>query len=240
MFFGNYFGYGYGYYYMDTGMILVIIAAIFSIIASARVNSTFKKYSNMPTGRNITGEQAARRILDSNGLYNVRVERVSGKLTDHFDPKANVIRLSDAVHSSTSVAAVGVAAHEAGHAVQHATGYKPIKLRNSIVPVANIGSMAGPFLVLLGFVFSFGALAYTGIAFFSLAVLFQLVTLPVEFNASRRAINTLSGEGYLESTEVPAVKKVLGAAAMTYVAAAAVSIMQLLRLLMLVSRRNDD
>ena len=233
-----FFGYGY---YMDAGLVLVLIAGIFSVIASLRVNSTFKKFSSMRTGRNITGEQAARRILDSNGLYDVRIERVGGELTDHYDPKANVIRLSDSVHSSTSVAAVGVAAHEAGHAVQHATNYKPIQLRNAIVPVANIGSMAGPYLVILGLLLSYGALAYAGIAFFSLAVLFQLVTLPVEFNASRRAIATLSNGGYLESDEVPAVKKVLGAAAMTYVAAAAVSIMQLLRLLMLVgSRRNDD
>lgn len=231
----------YSPYYMDPWYIPVIIAGILSIIASVRVNSTFKKFSKMHTGRNITGEQAARRILDSNGLYDVRVERISGNLTDHYDPRSNVIRLSDSVHSSTSVAAVGVAAHEAGHAVQHATAYKPIKIRNSVVPVANIGSMAGPYLVILGILMSSQSLAYAGIVFFSMAVLFQLVTLPVEFNASHRAIRILSNEGYLESTEVPAVKKVLGAAAMTYVAAAAVSIMQLLRLLMLVgSRRNDD
>ncbi len=231
-----FFGYGY---YMDGGIILVLIAGILSLIASSRVNSTFKKYSKMHTGRNITGAQAARSILDANGLYNVRVERVSGNLTDHFDPKANVIRLSDSVHDSVSVAAVGVAAHEAGHAVQHATAYKPILVRNSIVPVANIGSMAGPYLVILGLLMSYGPLAYAGIIFFSLAVLFQLVTLPVEFNASNRAIATLENDGYLESVEVPAVKKVLSAAAMTYVAAAAVSIAQLLRLVMLV-RRNDD
>lgn len=240
-----FFGYGY---YMDAGLILVIIAGILSIIASVRVDSTFKKYSNMRTGRNITGEQAARSILDANGLHHVRVERVSGNLTDHYDPKANVIRLSDSVHSSTSVAAVGVAAHEAGHAVQHAVNYKPIKVRNSIVPVANIGSMAGPYLVMLGLLMSYGASSslgdiflYGGIIFFSLAVLFQLVTLPVEFNASNRAIATLENDGYLESTEVPAVKKVLGAAAMTYVAAAAVSIAQLLRFIMLAAgRRRDD
>jgi len=233
-----FFGYGY---YMDAGIILVIIAGILSLIASARVNSTFNKFSKMYTARNITGERAARMILDANGLHHVRVERISGNLTDHFDPKANVIRLSDSVHSSTSVAAVGVAAHEAGHAVQHATAYKPIQIRNKIVPVANIGSMAGPYLVILGLIMSFGPLAYAGIVFFSLAVLFQLVTLPVEFNASNRAVAILEGDGYLESSEVPAVKKVLGAAAMTYVAAAAVSIAQLLRLVLLVTgRRNDD
>lgn len=243
-----FFGYGFGYS-MDAGLILVLIAGIFSIITSARVNSTFEKYSKMFTGRRITGEQVARMILDSNGLYDVRVERVSGKLSDHYDPKAKVIRLSDSVHSSTSVAAVGVAAHEAGHAVQHATAYKPIKIRNKIVPVANIGSFAGPYLVMIGLLMSYGAqyssvgdvFAYSGIAFFSLAVLFHLVTLPVELDASHRAIAALSNSGYIEGQEIPAARKVLKSAAMTYVAAAAVSITQLLRLVMLVSgRRNDD
>ena len=234
----------YGFYYMDSGYILVLITAILSMIASARVSSTFKKYSNKPTARNITAEQAARRILDSNGLHNVRIESVRGNLTDHYDPKTNVIRLSDTVRNSTSVAAVGVAAHEAGHAVQHATGYIPIKLRNTIVPVANIGSMAGPYLIIIGLLLSGGfsnILINVGIWFFSFAVLFQIVTLPVEFNASRRAIATLEGDMYLESDEVPAVKKVLGAAAMTYVAAAAVSVANLLRFIMLAGgRRRDD
>lgn len=243
-----FYGYSFGYT-MDRGVILVLIAAVFSIIASVKVNSTFKKYSKKYTGRNISGAQAARMILDAHGLHSVRVERISGNLTDHYDPKANVIRLSDSVHDSVSVAAVGVAAHEAGHAVQHATAYKPIILRNKIVPVANIGSMAGPYLVMIGLLMSYGAkaspmgdfFAYLGIGFFSLAVLFQLVTLPVEFNASNRAVSILANDGYLESDEVPAVKKVLSAAAMTYVAAAAVSIMQLLRFIMLISgRRNDD
>ena len=234
----------YGFYYMDSGYILVIIAAIASLIASAKVSSTYKKYSNKPTARNITAEQAARRILDSNGLSSVRIESVRGNLTDHYDPRSNVIRLSDTVRNSTSVAAVGVAAHEAGHAVQHSTGYFPIKLRNSLVPVANIGSMAGPYLILIGLILSGGfsdILINVGIWFFSFAVLFQIVTLPVEFNASRRAINTLEGDMYLESDEVPAVKKVLGAAAMTYVAAAAVSVANLLRFIMLAGgRRRDD
>ena len=233
----------YGFYYpMDSGYILVLIAAILSMIASFKVNSTFKKYSSKPTARNITAEQAARRILDSNGLHNVRIESVAGNLTDHYDPKANVIRLSDSVKNSTSVAAVGVAAHEAGHAVQHATGYLPIKLRNVLVPAANIGSVAGPYLIILGLILSsFSFLLDLGIWLFSLAVLFQIVTLPVEFNASRRAINTLENDMYLESDEVPAVKKVLGAAAMTYVAAAAVSVANLLRFIMLANgRRRDD
>lgn len=235
----------YPYYYaFDTGYILVLITAILSMVASARVSSTFKKFSQKPTSRSITGEQAARKILDENGLHDIRVERVSGNLTDHYDPRAKVIRLSDSVHSSTSVAAVGVAAHEAGHAVQHAVGYAPIKLRNTIVPIANIGSMAGPYLIIIGLLLS-GAMSDVllnlGIWFFSAAVLFQLVTLPVEFNASNRAIATLKNGMYLYEDEVPAVKKVLSAAAMTYVAAAAVSIANLLRFIMLIGgrRRND-
>lgn len=235
----------YPYYYgFDTGYILVLITAILSMVASARVSSTFKKFSQKPTSRLITGEQAARKILDENGLHDVRVERVSGNLTDHYDPRAKVIRLSDSVHSSTSVAAVGVAAHEAGHAVQHAVGYAPIKLRNTIVPIANIGSMAGPYLIIIGLLLS-GAMSDVllnlGVWFFSAAVLFQLVTLPVEFNASNRAIATLKNGMYLYEEEVPAVKKVLSAAAMTYVAAAAVSIANLLRFIMLIGgrRRND-
>ena len=234
----------FGYYYGGSGYMLVIIAALLSLIASANVSSTFKKYSQKRTARNITAEQAARSILDANGLYNVRIESISGNLTDHYDPRANVIRLSDSVKNSTSVAAVGVAAHEAGHAVQHATGYVPIKVRNAIVPVANIGSMAGPYLIIIGLLLSGGMstiLLNAGIWFFSFAVLFQLVTLPVEFNASRRAVSILERDMYLESDEVPAVKKVLGAAAMTYVAAAAVSVANLLRFVMLASgrRRND-
>ncbi len=226
----------------DYGYILVLIAAMFSMIASFKVNSTFKKYSSKLTGRNITAEQAARKILDSNGLHHIRIEGIAGNLTDHFDPKANVIRLSDSVRTSTSVAAVGVAAHEAGHAVQHAVGYTPIKVRTALVPVANIGSMIGPYLIILGIILSFNPILIDlGIVLFSAAVLFQLVTLPVEFNASNRAIKILENDMYLESDEVPAVKKVLGAAAMTYVAAAAVSIANLLRFLLLASgrRRND-
>ncbi len=235
------------YYGMtDTGYVLVLIAALISVIAQVRVNSTFKKYSSMLTGRNLTAEAAARSILDANGLDNVRIESVSGKLTDHYDPKSNVIRLSDTVRGSSSVAAVGVAAHEAGHAVQHAVGYVPIKIRNAIVPVASFGSVAGPYLIMIGLLLSgmgivSDAFLYGGLWFFAAAVLFQIVTLPVELNASARAIKILSEGMYLESDEVPAVKKVLTAAAMTYVAAAAVSVANLLRFLMLVGgRRRDD
>ena len=235
------FYYGYG---LDSGYLLVIIAAILSLVASAKVNSTFKKYSQKHTARNITAERAARSILDANGLHSVKIESVSGNLTDHYDPKNNVIRLSDSVMNSTSVAAVGVAAHEAGHAVQHAGGYTPIKLRNTLVPAANIGSAIGPYLIIIGLLLSSASyfsevLINVGIWFFALAVLFQLVTLPVEFNASRRAIKILSEEMYLESDEVPAVKKVLGAAAMTYVAAAAVSIANLLRFVLLAQNRRN-
>ncbi|MBR1969666.1 MAG: zinc metallopeptidase [Clostridia bacterium] len=234
------FYYGYGF---DSGYLLVIIAAILSLVASSRVNSTFKKYSKKHTVRGLTAESAARSILDANGLHSVRIESIAGNLTDHYDPKANVVRLSDSVRNSTSVAAVGVAAHEAGHAVQHATGYAPIKVRNVLVPAANIGSMVGPYLIIIGLLLSTASyfsdvLINVGIWFFSLAVLFQLVTLPVEFNASRRAINILSEGMYLESDEVPAVKKVLGAAAMTYVAAAAVSVANLLRFLLLAQNRR--
>ncbi len=234
----------YGFYFGGSGYTLVLITALLSIIASLKVNSTFNKYSKVPTARHITAEQAARSILDANGLHNVEIESISGSLTDHFDPRTNVIRLSDSVRTSTSVAAVGIAAHEAGHAVQYANGYVPIKLRNILVPVANIGSMAGPYLILIGLLLSSSfsnVLFNLGIWFFAAAVLFQIVTLPVEFNASSRAVKALEGGMYLESDEVPKVKKVLGAAAMTYVAAAAVSVANLLRFILLASgRRNDD
>ena len=227
-------------------LLLVIIASVFSMWAGAKVNSTFNKYSKVPTRRNLTAAQAARMILDQNGLTNVSIEAIQGNLTDHYDPKANVIRLSDSVRNSTSVAAVGVAAHEAGHAVQHAVGYVPIKVRNSIVPVANFGCRFGPYLIILGFILYYmGTLSYilmdVGILFFAASVAFQLITLPVELDASNRAIKILGGSGYLESDEVPAVKKVLGSAAMTYVAAAAVSVANLLRFMALANgrRRNN-
>ncbi len=225
---------------------LVLLASFFSIWAGAKVNSTFDRYSRVATKRNLTAAQAARMILDENGLSSVRIEEIAGNLTDHYDPRDNVIRLSDSVRNSTSVAAVGVAAHEAGHAVQHAVGYVPIKVRNAIVPVANIGCKYGPYLIILGFVLYYmGTLSQIlmdiGIWFFAASVLFQLVTLPVEFNASGRAIKILGESGYLEADEVPMVKKVLGSAAMTYVAAAAVSVANLLRFMALANgrRRND-
>ena len=231
-------------YWYDSTYILVIIAFALSLFASMGVNATFARYKKISSSRGMTGAEAARKILDDNGLYNIGVEHISGNLNDHFDPRSNVIRLSDATYSDSSVAAIGVAAHEAGHAVQHAVGYFPIKLRNALVPVANFGSTAGPYLIIIGLLLS-GAfsdfLVNFGIWFFSAAVLFQIVTLPVEFNASNRAIKTLSSGLYLESDEVPAVKKVLGAAAMTYVAAAAVSVANLLRFIMLAgSRRRRD
>ena len=223
------------YYGFDiTYIIFVLPAIILSLWASANVNSTFNKYKQSSNSRGLTGADVARKILD------MKVERVAGNLTDHFDPKTNVIRLSDATHSSTSVAAIGVASHEAGHAVQHATGYTPIKFRNAIVPVAQISSYAAWPLVLIGLMFNSPALAEFGIILFSCVVLFQIVTLPVEFNASRRAIQTLNNNYILQGDELFGAKKVLKAAALTYVAAAAVAIGQLLRLLVLTGGRNRD
>lgn len=219
-------------------IIFVIPPMLLAAWASMNVNSTYKKYSTVSNRYGMTGFDAARRILDKNGLYNVRIEMVSGNLTDHFDPKANVVRLSENVYSSNSVAAVGVAAHEAGHAVQYAENYSPIKLRGAILPVANIGSSAGIWLAILGIFLSMELLSYIGIALFCAVVLFQLVTLPVEFNASRRAINALEG-AYLSDEELKGTKKVLSAAALTYVAALLVSLGNLLRLLTLVNRRRD-
>ncbi|MBQ8002592.1 MAG: zinc metallopeptidase [Clostridia bacterium] len=230
----------FDYYYL----VLVLPMVILSLIAQAKVNSSFSKYSKVSTRRNFTATEAVRQILDNNGLHNVKIEAVSGKLTDHYDPKANVIRLSDSVRNSTSVAAVGVAAHEAGHAVQHAKGYAPIRWRNSLVGVANLGSKLSIPLILIGLVLvgmesMLGEIiVYAGIIMFSAAVLFQVVTLPVEFDASKRAIAVLGEDGYLYEDEVGAVKKVLSAAAMTYVAAAATSIAQLLRLI-LIARDRD-
>lgn len=220
-------------------MILVLPVVILSMIASARVNSSFKKYSKVLSSRNITGAQAAFEVLRHYGITNVQIERVGGNLTDHYDPRTNVIRLSDNVYNSTSVASIGVACHEAGHAAQYAQGYYPIKIRNLILPVANIGSRAGIPLAILGFFLNFEALALAGIIFFSLAVLFQLVTLPVEFNASRRALNVISEVDILSDTEKSGAKKVLTAAAMTYVAALAVSIANLLRIILMFNRKRD-
>lgn len=227
-------------YWWDPTYYLVIIAMLLSVFASIGVKSTFAKYEKMKTAREITGAEAARKVLDMNGLQNVRVERVSGELTDHFDPRSNVIRLSDSTYSNTSVAAVGVAAHEAGHAVQYAVGYTPIKIRNAIVPVVNIGSSLAMPLFILGLVLNFLNLAYLGVFLFSFALVFQLITLPVELNASARAIKILDSSMILYENEVKPAKKVLKAAAMTYVAAVAATALQLLRLLLILNNRRDD
>ena len=236
------------YYGFDmTYVILVLPCVILSLIASANVNSTFKKYSRQLSSRHITGADAARRVLSANGVTGVRIERVSGNLTDHYDPKANVIRLSDSVYDSTSTASIGVACHEAGHAVQYAVRYAPIHLRAAIVPITNIGSHLAMPLILLGLLFSFGEsvsyfFVYLGIACFGLSFVFQLLTLPVEFNASRRAMNAIRDSELLTREEQNGARKTLTAAAMTYVAAMAVSLAQLLRLILLFggrSRRRD-
>ena len=237
-----------GFYYgFDlTYLVLVLPCVILSMIASAKVNATFKRYSKEHSARRISGAQAAQRVLSANGVSGVRIERVSGNLTDHYDPKTNVIRLSDSVYDSTSVAAIGVACHEAGHAVQYAQHYAPIKLRAAIIPITNIGSKLAMPLILLGLLFSFGenfsyGFVYAGIACFGLSLLFQLVTLPVEFNASRRAMQAIQYGELLTEEEQRGAQKPLTAAALTYVAATAVALAQLVRLLALFGgrRRND-
>ena len=235
------------YYGFDwTYIVIILPCMLLSMWASSRVNSTFKKYSNQYSMRRLTGADAARRVLSSHGVHNVRIERVSGNLTDHFDPKTNVIRLSDSVYDNTSTAAIGVACHEAGHAVQYAQNYGPNKLRAAIVPITNIGSKLAMPLILLGLLLSFlgnfsYTLVYVGIACFSLSVVFQLVTLPVEFNASRRALQAIEDGQILTNEELMGARKTLSAAAMTYVAATAVAMAQLLRLLILFGgRRRDD
>ena len=225
--------------YFDSTYLIVLPALLFSLWAQFMVKSTFNKYSRVPSEGGMTGYDAARRILDDNGLRHIQVVPVSGELTDHYDPKADVIRLSESVYGVSSAAAVGVAAHEAGHAVQHATGYGPIKLRMAIIPVANLGSNLAMPLFFIGLITSITSLCYAGIIFFSAAVLFQLVTLPVEFNASRRALATIEGSRMQGKEGVKAAKKVLTAAAMTYVAALAVSLTNLLRLIMIANRRRD-
>lgn len=228
------------YFYVDyTYLIYVVPALIISFIAQMAVKRTFSKYNTVFSQRSITASEVTRRILDANGLSHISVQSVHGSLTDHYDPKANVIRLSDTVRESTSIAAIGVAAHEAGHAVQHKVGYYPIKLRNAFLPVANIGSRLSMPLILLGLVLSMEPLVLFGIILFSAIVIFQLITLPVEFNASRRAKETLVSMGILSEGECVGAAKVLSAAAMTYVAATLVSLMQLLRLLTIFSKKRD-
>lgn len=237
----------YYYYHFDwTYVVLVLPCLLLSLWASANVNSTFKKYSHQYSQRRLTGAEAAQRVLRANGVSGVRIERVNGNLTDHYDPRTNVIRLSDGVYSSTSTAAIGVACHEAGHAVQYATAYAPIKLRAAVIPITNFGSKLAMPLILLGLLFSMFStysdlLIYLGIACFGLSLVFQLVTLPVEFNASRRAMAAISEGGLLTQEEQAGARKTLTAAALTYVAATAVSLAQLLRLVAIFgNRRRDD
>ena len=232
-------------YFDWTYIVLVMPCVLFSLWASSSVNNTFKKYSSQMSRRGITGAQAAERVLHANGVSGVRIERVNGNLTDHYDPRANVIRLSDSVYSNTSTAAIGVACHEAGHAVQYAQSYAPIKLRAAIIPITNIGSKLAMPLILIGLLFAvFENLSYTfvylGIACFGLSLVFQLVTLPVEFNASRRALAAIETEEILTEEEQRGARKTLRAAAMTYVAATAVALAQLLRLILIFGRRRRD
>lgn len=226
------------YYGIDPLYLYLVLPAIFlALFASMSVKTTFSKYSKI--GTSYSGSDAARKVLESNGIYNVKVERVSGHLTDHFDPKTNVIRLSESVYDSYSISAVGVAAHEAGHAVQYAKGYTPIKIRSAIYPVSNLGSRLSFPLILLGLLFNFSFLMNLGIIFFAVALIFQLVTLPVEFNASKRALQAVKQHGILtDNTQLNGARKVLSAAAMTYVTSFLVSLTQLLRFLIISNNRR--
>lgn len=231
------------FFYYDPTYILVLIGVVFSMLASARVNGTFNKYAGVRSHSGITGREAAERILRSNGIYDVTVHHIPGRLTDHYDPRNKTLGLSDSTYNSSSVAAIGVAAHECGHAVQHAVGYAPLKIRGALVPAANFGSSIAWPLIIIG-LFMNGKMSLVlinlGILLFSAAVLFQIVTLPVEFNASRRAVKGLETSGMLYPEEVKATKEVLGAAALTYVASAASMILQFLRLLLLTGGRRED
>ncbi|MFB0919344.1 MAG: zinc metallopeptidase [Oscillospiraceae bacterium] len=231
-------------YFDMTYLYLVLPAIILAMWASARVKSTFKRYDRQFSASHITGAQAAQRVLYANGLTNIRIERISGNLTDNYDPRDNVIRLSQPVYDSTSTAAIGVACHEAGHALQYAEGYVPIKLRTAIIPATNIGSKLAMPLIIIGLIMSYYAkdlvvVAYGGIILFAVCVAFQIITLPVEFNASHRALLAIEGQGMLTEDELSGSRRVLHAAALTYVAALAVSLAQLLRFLLLVSNRRS-
>lgn len=231
---------GFYYFYDYSYFLFMIPALIIAIYAQYKVNSTFKKYSKVRNSRNITGAEAAKRVLFNSGINDVKIEHVSGELTDHFDPRTKVIRLSDSVYNSTSVSAIGVAAHEAGHAVQYEVGYAPIKIRGALIPITQFGSTISMPLLFIGLLIpSYGWLATAGIVLFSFSVLFQLVTLPVEFNASRRAIETLDKTGLLYGEELQGAKKVLSAAALTYLAAMITAVLTLLRLIFIFGRRND-
>ena len=233
----------YGYYF-DPTYILIVIGMVICLVAQAHVNSTFKKYLRVQSNSGLTGAQAAKRILESQGIYDVTIQHIAGELTDNYNPRNKVLSLSSSTYNSTSVAAIGVAAHECGHAIQHDRGYAPIAVRNALVPFANWGSRLSWILIIVGIIFYGQGTGQTmidiGIFAFSLAVLFQLVTLPVEFNASGRAIKVLESTGIFGTSELKCTKKVLGAAAMTYVAAAASSILQLFRLVILFGGRRDD
>lgn len=230
----------YGYYF-DPTYILVIIGAVICMIAQFKVKSTYSKYSKVASLSGMTGAEAASMILHSQGIYDVKVEHISGELTDHYDPSKKILRLSDAVYAKRSVAAIGVAAHECGHAMQHHKGYTPLTIRSSIVPIANFGSALSWPIIILGVIMGFSHTLITiGILLFSFAVAFQLITLPVEFNASNRAVKILSDTRILNEKELSHTKKVLGAAALTYVASAAAAILQLLRLIILFGGRDRD
>ena len=230
-------------FYFDWTYLILIPALIFSIWASSKVSSTFRKYSRYNCRSGYTAAMACRKVLDSNGLYSVRIEHIRGNLTDHYDPRDNVIRLSDSVYNSTSAAAIGVACHEAGHAIQHAENYLPIKIRQTIIPLTNFGSSAGLIIFLIGVLMTYVSqsyvyIAYIGIALFSMTAVFQLVTLPTEYNASNRAVEAIQNTGILSAEELVGARKVLSAAALTYVAALAASLAQVLRLLLIVSSSN--
>ena len=233
-----------GYYYWDPTYILVVIGAVICMIASARVKGTFNKYSQLRSMSGMNGAQVAQRVLQAAGIYDVQVRHVSGSLTDHYDPRTKTVNLSDPVYNATSVAALGVAAHECGHAIQHAKSYAPLSIRSALVPIANFGSMLAWPVILIGFLFhtrSSGLIIDIGILLFSAAVLFQLVTLPVEFDASRRALVMLRTQGILADDELKYTRRVLKSAALTYVASAAAAILQLLRIILITNgRRRDD
>lgn len=233
-----------GYYYWDPTYILVVIGAVICMIASARVKGTFNKYSQLRSMSGMNGAQVAQRVLQAAGIYDVQVRHVSGSLTDHYDPRTKTVNLSDPVYNATSVAALGVAAHECGHAIQHAKSYAPLSIRSALVPVANFGSMLAWPVILIGLFFntrSSGLIIDIGILLFSAAVLFQLVTLPVEFDASRRALVMLRTQGILADDELRYTRRVLKSAALTYVASAAAAILQLLRIILITNgRRRDD
>ena len=231
-----------GYYYMpyfDYSMLILIPAIIFSLYAQTKIQATFNKYMKVYTTNGLTGSEAARRILDRNGLYDIPVEVTTGRLSDHYDPSSRTLRLSKDVYYGNTVSSVGVAAHEAGHAIQHGTGYAPLSVRNSLVPVANIGSNLSWVLLVLGIIFSFPMLVSVGIYMFCAVVAFQIITLPVEYNASHRAIEQLEGGGMLYGGDLKGARSVLNAAALTYVAAAIRAIAQLLRLLLISRNRRD-